>query len=849
MGEAWGAWGARMRLLQQRIAAGLPAIEWRRGRSCGGRCDDCVALARWLADGADEMFLISEDESAARCQVRFVPGDPIPWCRSHRAKRNPAEPCLEWLGDLPVVHNALHRGQGGAATVAVTGAGGESIWVEVRAAPIDDARASARCVVAAVRDVTAHMLDVRSLATTRDRLQMAQQFARFGLWEWDRESDTVTLSAEVWRILVRDPVSGTLPRQMLLADIHADDRQMAAGAFERAADGQTLALECRVRCGDGIERRILMRGRPAADDGEHDARLHGILQDITRSREVEERLHMLSLAVEQCPASVIITGVDGQIQYTNRKFTEVTGYTSEEMIGQTPGKLSSGQMPRATFCDLWKTIMAGREWRGEILNKRKNGEVFWDLVSISPIKDTSGRITHFLAIQEDISIRKACEARLVRQASYDDLTGLPNRTLAFDRLGNSLARARRSGQVVALLLVDLDEFKTVNDTLGHAAGDRLLQQAARRLERHVRRSDTVSRLGGDEFAIILGDLPQPRAAEAAVQKVHDLFREPFVIEGIETFVTASIGVSLFPADGTEASTMLKNADAAMYRSKKRGRNDYNFFSREIDDEAHERLTIVSHLRRALDRNELSLHYQPIVDGRNGRVVAVETLLRWQSPDLGFVPPNRFIPLAEETGLIVPIGEWVLRTACAQLVAWQEVLPELPRLAVNVSARQFRDEGLIETIADILRSLGLPPDRLELEITESLLLQDLPSTVSQLATLQEMGVRLSIDDFGTGYSSLSYLKRFRVQTLKVDRSFVNDVMTDPDDATLVSAIIAMAHRLSLTVVAEGVETHEQVAFLRASGCDLLQGYLFCRPQPPEQILEFLRPAVLPVAAVG
>ncbi len=570
-----------------------------------------------------------------------------------------------------------------------------------------------------------------------------------------------------------------------------------------------------------------------------------IQRDVSEDKRREDQLRTLSQAVEQSPVSVVVTDVAGRIEYVNPRFTQVTGYRPDEILGQNPRRLKSGRMSSTLYRRLWRTILAGREWRGELQNRKKSGELYWESASISPIRDADGTITHFIAVKEDITVRKEYEARLLRQAWYDELTGLPNRSLAADRLASALSRAERSGKVVAVLFLDLDHFKTVNDTLGHDAGDRLLIEAARRLTGNLRRSDTVARLSSDEFAVILPDLPSADHAEGAVRRIHELFREPFVIEGVELFVSASIGVALCPGDGRDATLLMKNADAAMHLCKARGRNDFRFFTPDLDDAAHERLTIAAHLRRALDRDELSLRYQPIVDVKTGRTVAVEALLRWQSPELGAVGPDRFVPLAEDTGLIVPIGTWVLATAAAEAARWSRRTAEPPRLAVNVSTRQFRDARFLESVLGALERSGLPPERLELEITETLLIEDAPSTLALLQNLEGRGIRVSIDDFGTGYSSLGYLKRYPVHTLKIDRGFVRDVTTDPGDSALVRAIVAMAHGLGLGVVGEGVETEDQLRFLSALGCEMAQGYLFCRPITAEALADHLRAA--PAAA--
>jgi diguanylate cyclase (GGDEF)-like protein len=448
-------------------------------------------------------------------------------------------------------------------------------------------------------------------------------------------------------------------------------------------------------------------------------------------------------------------------------------------------------------------------------------------------RNADGEVAYLSSVARDISERKYFEMRLEHAAQYDTLTGLPNRVLLHDRLGQVLAFAHRNGRRVAVMLLDLDRFKTINDTLGHDTGDRLLREAARRLTACIREEDTLARWGGDEFIIILPELSESQNAAVVAKKVLQAFVPPFVLGDRELFVTTSIGIALYPDDDQSVEGLIKNADVAMYRAKEQGGSNYQFYTANMNAAAFERLALESSLRKALERGELLLHYQPQVELETGQVIGAEALLRWRHPDLGLVPPAQFIPLAEETGLIVPIGEWVLREACRQNKMWQEALARPLRVAVNLSARQFRHQDVLELTARVLNETGLAPSCLELELTESYIMQNPESAIATLRDLKAMGVHLSIDDFGTGYSSLSYLKRFPIDAVKVDRSFVGDVTTDPDDAAIASAIIAMAHNLKLKAIAEGVETEEQLAFLKALKCDLLQGYYFSRPVPPDE----------------
>lgn len=563
----------------------------------------------------------------------------------------------------------------------------------------------------------------------------------------------------------------------------------------------------------------------------------GVFTDIHERKLARESLRRLSRAVEQSPASVVITDTDGRIEYANPKFLEITGYSLEEVLGRKPNILKSGHTPKSEYDDLWRTITSGREWRGEFLNVRKDGRRYWEYASISPIKATDGTITHYIAVKEDISVRKEYEERLFHQANFDPLTGLPNRVLVLDRLNQGLSRARREGDSLAVVFVDLDNFKNVNDTLGHAEGDVLLKQAARRLTDCVRETDTVSRTGGDEFVIMLLAMHQPSDVEFVARKIMEAFSKPFAIGSYDFHVTPSMGIAIYPGDGDDPSILLRNADAAMHLSKRKGRNAFQFFTPEINQYIVERIDLESRLRHALTRDDLYLVYQPIIDSRTGGLVSVEALLRWNDEELGAVPPDRFITVAEETGLIVLIGEWVMRTACLQARQWREEGVELQRMQVNISGRQVQGPEFVDIVRGALEDSELPPGVLDLEITESTLMADVPAAAKTLEELRGLGVKLSIDDFGTGYSSLSQLRAFAVDTLKVDSSFVRDITADLDRTAIAEAIVVMGHSLGLTVTAEGVETEVQFEMLRAWGCDNVQGYLFSMPLIADDLKAF------------
>jgi len=561
--------------------------------------------------------------------------------------------------------------------------------------------------------------------------------------------------------------------------------------------------------------------------------------DLSERKRAEAEREKLSRAVEQTADSVIITDRDGVIEFVNPAFEETTGYTLAEAKGKTPGIIKSGKHDAEFYKKLWGTIKAGEVFRDVLINRKKDGTHFYEEKTITPLKDNQGNVTHFISTGKDITERMQTQERLQYLAYHDILTELPNRALLTERLEHALARARWTKRLLAVMFLDLDRFKIINDTLGHETGDRLLQELAKRLRDAVREGDTVARLSGDEFAILLEDVATTDDIGAVARKVLAVFSRPFKVSEQELFVTSSIGVSVYPADGDDVVTLLRHADTAMYRAKEQGKNNYQFYSSDMGAKAVERLALETGLRRALERREFVLHFQPQINLETGRISGAEALIRWQHQELGLVPPGDFIPLLEETGLIMPVGEWVIETACNELCRWRSVTAAPLLMTINLSARQFADPELAQKITRIMRDCGIEPSAVEFEITESVIMENAARTIETLNALSDMGFRFAIDDFGTGYSSLSYLKRFAINTLKVDRSFVRDIPGDPDDSAIVSTIVAMAHSLKIEVIAEGVETEEQLAFLRACGCDGYQGYLFSRPVPADDFVRLLQ----------
>ena len=580
-----------------------------------------------------------------------------------------------------------------------------------------------------------------------------------------------------------------------------------------------------------------------ADPG-HGANIFAFLTDLTEQKREEEAKRIAAVVFESREATVV-TDADQKILQVNRAFTQVTGYAAAEVVGKTPKILQSGRHDDSFYAAMWHSVLGMGQWRGEVWDRRKSGDIYPKWLTVSAVKDQDGNTTHYIGSFQDVSERKKNEARIRELAFHDQLTGLANRVLLFDRLANMMEMSARAGEYLAVILIDLDQFKLLNDTRGHDVGDRLLKAIASRLLASVRARDVVARLGGDEFVVGMVTSATDRnhaltQAAAVCEKIRAAITDPVELGGVPFCTTASIGVSLFQGDRVTVDDVLKQADLAMYRAKSSGRNAVRFFSPDMEAKLTQRVRMEAELREAIERKQFVLLYQLQVDV-DGRPTGAEVLLRWRHPDRGLVPPSEFIPLAEEVGLISGIGRLVLRSACAQLAAWaSNPATEFLTISVNVSAKEFHEEEFVGHVLETLAETSANPARLEIELTEGAMAHDVESLVLKMSALHEQGVRFSLDDFGTGYSSLMLLKRLPIDQIKIDQSFVRDILVDESDAALVKTIVSLGHALGLNVIAEGVETKEQRDFLARSGCRTFQGFYFSRPVEIEAIERMLIP---------
>ncbi|MEW5912640.1 MAG: EAL domain-containing protein [Thermodesulfobacteriota bacterium] len=692
------------------------------------------------------------------------------------------------------------------------------------------------------RDVSDRVQAEQELRKSEAGLREAQRIARMGSWEFDIATGGLTWSHEIFRIFGLSPQEFAASYEAFLNRVHPDDRQLVQESVDKALkQDQPYSIEHRIILPGGGQRIVHEIGEVVRGEEGQPLRMVGTVQDITESKQAENQIALASRVFENSVEGVVVTDPQGTIQMVNAAFTTITGYTAEEAVGQNPRLLKSDRQEPAFYEQMWRNLRQRGAWSGEIWNRRKDGEAYPEWLNIVAFKDSLGRTLGYVSIFHDLSDIKRSEQLIKYQTYHDALTGLPNRTLLQDRLGVAIQHARAGKAALAVAYLDIDHFRHVNDSLGHTFGDLLLQQVAERLKEIVGEEATISRYGGDEFVILLEEAQDAESAVGMANLICASSEQPFSLDGQEAFLTWSVGIAVYPADGQEPQTLIRNAELAMYRAKEEGGNNCQLFAPVLNENVTKRLQMENRLRRALQNNEFVVYYQAKVDLVAGRIMGMEALARWQQPSGEIIGPDQFIPLAEETGLIIALGSLVLRQACQDVQVWRRKYdPNLElQVAVNLSARQFRDEKLTELVRDSLQKTGLPPQALQLEITESLLMADAPATVKVLKGLQKMGVRLGIDDFGTGYSSMAYLRRFPIESLKVDKSFVDGLPDNPDSLAIVRAIITLAHSLGLKTVAEGVETKAQVKVLQEMGCDQIQGYYFSKPQPAQEFDAFLQ----------
>ena len=694
-------------------------------------------------------------------------------------------------------------------------------------------------IVIFTEDITARKTMELALVEKEQLLSESQRIAHIGSWRFDIARGNILWSDETYRISQIDPEKFDHTLDGFARLLVPEDRPLMTAWIDSCLAGKSpKPFQCAITVPDSNVRIVEIQGVLQCDASGAPVALAGTVQDVTRRSNAEQQLRLTAKVFESSQEGIIITDANNSIISANPAYAEISGYTLQEAIGKNPRLVASGQHGKTFYQAMWNEILTKGHWQGEVINRRKSGELYPQWLSISVIRDPNGQITHHIGILSDLTEHKSAQERIQFLSNFDSLTQLPNIALLRDRTKLTLASARRENEPVVLMHLDIDRFNIINDSLGPKVGDRLLQEFARRLTNHLHSDDTLSRQGSDEFSLLLPNTDAEGAAHVA-QKLLKLIAEPFTVAERRLNLSASIGIAIFPQDGGDFEQLLQSADAALFRAKQKGRASFQFFTRHLHERATEVLLIENELRQGLVRNELLLHYQPQVNAKTLEIVGAEALIRWRHPQKGLMSPGLFIPIAEESELITEIGSWVLHEAARQITAWQSAgFPVVP-VAVNLSVQQFRQDSFYESIVQILRQYKIDPALLELELTEGIAMENSERTITIMEKLHNLGLKLSIDDFGTGYSSLSYLKRFSIDKLKIDQSFVRDLGSDPEDAAIVIAIINMAKSLGFKTIAEGVETHEQLEFLRKNESDEIQGYFVSKPLPVEEFEVLLR----------
>jgi len=678
-----------------------------------------------------------------------------------------------------------------------------------------------------------------ALRNSEKGLAEAQRLAKLGSWTWNIADGGLSWSKEIYRIFGLDSGSFTPNYDSFFDRVHPDEKEVLSHAVNRTLyENVPFEMIHRILRADGSERIVRELGRVERDESGTPVSIMGTVQDITEYEKAKEELEKLSLAVEQASDWILITDRNAHTVFVNEMVETISGYDRDELLGENPRIIKSDRHDDAFYRELWVTISAGKPYRAVFINRKKNESLFYLDMTITPVRDRLGAIAYYVSTAKDITQEKILKERLDYMAYYDLLTGLPNRSLFLDRMNQAIARAEHNGRLVAVCTLDIDRFKLINEAYGPQKGDEVLKEIGRRLFSVLREGDTVARLGSDEFGLLIMDLARITDVIPLIDKLMKKVSEPVTHGSTVMVLTASVGIAIFPDDGTSSETLLRNSDSAFITAKKQGRNLYQFYTRDLNIRAAEFLKIEQQLFKALKNEEFVLHFQPYYLVDTTEIVGMEALVRWNSPELGLVPPGRFIPVLEETGMIIEVGEWILKAACEQIVKWSASGIDVPRVSVNLSGVQFRQKDLVDRIKAVLAGSSVSPKQLTFELTETTFISDIEFTGEVLGRLKEMGAHIAIDDFGTGYSSMNYLKRLPVNILKIDISFIREIADDPDSTAIVMAMISMAHALNMKTVAEGVETKEQWKLLRLLRCDMIQGYYFSRPLPAEELEKLL-----------